>query len=103
MPSKPHQARTALPPNDDELKGLSSDGLPGFDQGAAGNRDLFALLIPVFDLGHHEGHFAATAAFAFIYIGNPCRSGEEITDQDWFMQFEFLLAMQNPAQVEMNG
>src|SRR5713226_8655846 len=79
----------------------SSDSLSSFDQRRARDGDFLALLIVVFDLGDHEGHLAAATALALVNVGDFGGAGQYIADQDRLVELEFLLAVQNPAEVEI--
>src|SRR5579871_6233412 len=79
----------------------AADRLPGLDQRATCKRDRLALLVLVLDLGDHEGHLTAAPTLFLVHVGYSRGSGQHVADENRLEELEILLAVENPADIEV--
>src|SRR5260370_37889759 len=79
---------------------LGFDGLAGFDQGRARDRNLLTLLVGVLGLHDEHGHLATAAALFLDQVRDLGNAGQHVADQDVPQQLELLFAVRAAAQIE---
>src|ERR1700722_17397522 len=79
----------------------AADRLTGLDQRAPGEGDGLAFLILILAFGHHEGHLAAATAFLLVHVSDSRSARQDVADEDRLEELEVLLAMKNPAKIEV--
>src|ERR1700722_14167471 len=81
----------------------ATDRLTGLDQCAPREGDRLAFLILILDFGDHEGHLAAATAFLLVHVGDSRSARQDVADENRLEELEILLAMKNPAKIEVGG